>query len=593
MHARWLVILSLLVCPLAMAASITGVVMAPSGAPIANARVALFRELTPQAAIALEAPPRPLASVTTGANGAFSADPVDDGIVVVHVSAEGFEPVDIATDPEPLGTLVLRPAVTVTGRVTANGKPVANAAVIATPVVQGIPTVVMTDQDGRYRIAEPTWWAESLLVRHPDFALALHPISSRDFALTAGGTLHGSVVDEGGRPAAAARVSLDGLLEATTGADGRFAIAHVYARRLRLVARGGSRMAVGPASGEAIVLQLAPARRIIGTLVDEANKPVAGAIVTALGDGMGESTLSDARGTFAISMPAGRYPVGASAHNLESRSDVADVTDGDAHLALHATRLIPLQGVVQTADGKPVGGAALFILAGEGQGESDDAMPLPLIPRVSGADGRFRLRAKIIDSQPERLVAMKPGMPLARSPIVSPRTREVVVTMPGGGVEVRGVVTGSDGKPLAGVAVTPLPGERQFGEPAILWATTDASGRFSGNLAAGPATLGFAKRGYARAELHVNAAADAPPVAVSLRATVGIRGRVVHAEGSPAAEVPVLTRNEQTQTDANGAFAIENLEPGPQRILFGEEGAQQATIQAPANDVQLVLKLNP
>jgi hypothetical protein len=585
MYVRWFAMLSLLVCPLAMAASITGVVTAPSGAPIANARVALFREMPPAAVIVLDAPPRPLASVTTGASGAFSVEAADDGIVVVHVSADGFEPVDIATDPEPLGALVLRPAVTVTGRVTANGKPVANAVVIAMPVVRGIPTVVMTDMDGKYRIAEPRWWAERILVRHPDFAPAVHPVSSRDFVLTSGETLHGSVVDEEGRPVAGARVSLDGLLEATTGADGRFAIAHVYARPLRLLARSGSRIATGSASGEAIVLKLAPARRIAGTLVDEVNKPVAGAIVTALGDGVGQSTLSDARGAFAVSVPAGRYAVGASAHNLEAGSDDADVTRGDAHVALHATRLIPLQGVVQTADGKPVAGAALFVLAGEG----DDAMPLPLAPRVSGADGRFRLRAKIIESQPERIVAMKPGMPLAMSPLVSPRTREVVVTMPGGGVDVRGLVSGSDAKPLAGVAVTPLPGERQFGEPAILWATSDASGHFSGVLAAGSTTLGFAKRGYARAELRVNVA-DATPVALSLRATVGIRGRVVHADGSPAVDVPVMTRDEQVQTDANGTFVLENLEPGPQRILFGEEGAQQASIKAPANDVRLVLK---
>jgi hypothetical protein len=586
MHVRVSAILSLIVCPLAMAASITGVVTAPSGAPIANARVALFREIPPPAVVALDAPPRPLASVTTGASGAFSVESAGNAIVVVHVSADGFEPVDIATDPETLGALVLRPAATVTGRVTANGKPVANAAVIAMPVVQGIPTVVMTDADGKYRIAEPAWWAETILVRHPDFAPALHPISARDFALSAGDTLRGSVVDENGRPAGGATVSLDGLLETTTGADGRFAIAHVYARPLRLVAWSGSRMATGPASGKAIVLKLAPARRIAGTLVDENNKPVAGAIVTALGDGFGDSTLSDARGAFAINMPAGQYLVSASAHNLEADSDTADVTGGDANIALHATRLIPLQGVVQTADGKPVGGAALFVLAGEG----DDAMPLPLPPRVSGADGRFRLRTKIIDSQPERIVAMKPGMPLATSPVVTPRTRDVVVTMPGRGIEVRGVVTGRDGKPVAGAAVTPLPGERQFGEPAILWATTDASGRFSGYLAPGPTSLGFAKRGYVREEQHVTVAADATPVAVSLRATVGIRGRVVNADGSPAADVPVMTRHEQAQTDANGTFVLENLEPGPQRILFGHEGGQEATIKAPASDVRLVLK---
>jgi hypothetical protein len=69
-----------------------------------------------------------------------------------------------------------------------------------------------------------------------------------------------------------------------------------------------------------------------------------------------------------------------------------------------------------------------------------------------------------------------------------------------------------------------------------------------------------------------------------------IRGRVVNADGSPAAEVPVLTRHEQVQTDGNGAFVLENLEPGPQQILFGIEGGQQATIKAPASDVRLVLK---
>jgi hypothetical protein len=586
MHLRFTALLSLVVCPLAMAASITGVVMTPSGAPIANAYVAVFREMPPPAVIKLDAPPRPLASVTTGANGAFSAEAAGNGVVVVHVSADGFEPVDIATDPEPLGALMLRPAATVTGRVTANGKPVANAAVIVMPVVQGIPTVVMTDADGKYRIAEPTWWAETILVRHPDFAPAVHPISARDFALASGDTLRGSVVDENDRPVGGAAVSLDGLLEATTGADGRFTIPHVYARPLRLVARSGARIATGSAREKAIVLKLAPARRITGTLIDEADKPVAGAIANALGDGTGDSTLTDARGAFSISVPPGQYLVSASAHNLESDDKAADVTSGDANVALHATRLIPLQGIVQTADGKPVGGAALFVLAGEG----DDAMQMPLSPRASGADGRFRLRTKIIDSQPERIVAMKPGMPLATSPVITPRTREVVVTMPDGGVDVRGVVTGPDGKPVAGVAVTPLPGERQFGEPALLWATTDASGRFSGHLAAGAAALGFAKHGYVRAQQRVTVAADAKPVAVSLRATVGIRGRVVNADGSPAADVPVMTHNEQVQTDANGTFALENLEPGSQRILFGQEGAQQATIKAPASDVRLVLK---
>ena len=93
-----------------------------------------------------------------------------------------------------------------------------------------------------------------------------------------------------------------------------------------------------------------------------------------------------------------------------------------------------------------------------------------------------------------------------------------------------------------------------------------------------------------REQQRVTVSADANPVSVSLRPTVAIRGRVVNADGSPAAEVPVMTRSEQVQTDANGTFVFENLEPGSQEILFGREGAQHATIRAPASDVRLVLK---
>jgi hypothetical protein len=64
----------------------------------------------------------------------------------------------------------------------------------------------------------------------------------------------------------------------------------------------------------------------------------------------------------------------------------------------------------------------------------------------------------------------------------------------------------------------------------------------------------------------------------------------VNADGSPAPEIPVLTRYQQSQTDANGAFVLDNLDPGSQQILFGRDGGQQATIKAPANDVRLVLK---
>jgi hypothetical protein len=60
-------------------------------------------------------------------------------------------------------------------------------------------------------------------------------------------------------------------------------------------------------------------------------------------------------------------------------------------------------------------------------------------------------------------------------------------------------------------------------------------------------------------------------------------------------DVSIVTPNgsahrKKTRVGGRGYRVLENLEPDSQRILLGEEGAQQATIKAPANDVRLVPK---
>jgi len=78
-------------------AAITGTVIGPDGAPVANARVALFRPIPQMVAVREvdgEHQPVPLAGSTTDQDGRFSLQSIAAGLVDIHVVAEGFAPAD-------------------------------------------------------------------------------------------------------------------------------------------------------------------------------------------------------------------------------------------------------------------------------------------------------------------------------------------------------------------------------------------------------------------------------------------------------------------------------------------------------------------
>jgi len=597
MRFRSAVSAAVLLSAASLSASVTGVVTGPDGAPIANARVALFRPIPQMLALrefSRDRKPMAIASAATDQEGRFALDAGSVGLVDVHVVAEGFAPADaiVATD-EQAGTIALRRAALVTGRITANGKPVTGAFVLAIPG-EGIPESAITDADGRYRLPDPATWAQMVIVRHPDFAPLAHVGNALDFVLDAGQSVQGRVVDSNGRPVADSVVDVDDLLTVKSGPDGAFIIPHAPKRYGVLRARAeGAVTTMGFTAGSP-VLRLAPASRISGVVRDAGKRPLSGITVAVVADGNGEVAVTDANGAFAMDrLKRGKYQViGLATSRYTMEPAAIDATAGDVKHDIVARRVVPVAGLVSDEDRKPVSGAAVvFLMESEGM---TDLGYLPLPPTVTAADGRFQLWQELDPSMKVRIAAIKPGFPPVISDLLDPRKPHADLTIPRG-VEIAGVITGPDKKPLSGVSVNPVFGtEPRPGMSAASsapWATSDDTGHFHGRLTAATKALTFVRKGYVTAQRPIDVSPAMKPMQVALAAGAVIHGHVVNKDGSPAAEVMVMAGEKFTTSGPDGSFIVEELEAGPVPMRFGRgiSGMQQKSVTAPADDVKLVL----
>jgi hypothetical protein len=579
-----------------LSASVTGVVTGPSGAPIANARVALFRPIPQMQAFRefrRERKPVPITSAATDKDGRFVLDAGVVGLADVHVIAEGYAPADmiIATD-EQTGTIALRLAAMVTGRITANGKPVAGAFVLAIPR-EGIPESAVTDADGRYRLPDPAVWAQTVFVRHSDFAPAAHLGNALDFVLDAGQSVQGKVVDSNGRPVADSIVDVDDLLTATSGAGGAFTIPHAPKQFGVLRARVEAAVATTRFTSGSPVLRLAPASRISGVVRDAGKRPLSGITVAVVADMNGDMTVTDANGAFAIDrLKPGKYEVigfGSSRYTMDPTP--VEATVGDVKHDIVARRVVPVEGLVRDENQKPVSGAPVVLLM-ESVQLAGFVSP-PGAPTVTATDGRFQLWQELDPSMKVRIAVIKPGFPPVMSDVIDPRKPHAELTIPRG-VEIAGVITGPDKKPLSGVSVNPVLGMEPrpgMNAPSLPWATTDDAGHFHGRLTAATKTLTFMRKGYLAAQHLIDVSPAMKPLQVALSAATAIRGHVVNKDGSPAPEVMVMAGEKFTTSGPDGSFVVEEIDAGPMQMRFGRgiNGLQEKSITAPADDVKLVL----
>jgi protocatechuate 3,4-dioxygenase beta subunit len=628
-------LLSLFFASIASAA-VTGYVVNSDGQPIAGARVALFAPETVEARRArlISATPQrvPLATAESGTNGKFTIETPKDAPPVVDLRAEAaaFAPsfVRIEKD-EDAGAIPLTTAAVRHGTVTAGAKPVANATVIWSSGSDE--SLVTTNAEGRYDVADPAKWANHLTIIHPDFAVVDesfggldggHP--QLDRTMSPGVPLSGRVVGEDGTtPVAKADIAAGELRLATTGDDGTFTIAHAPAKWDTLTARAAgligtrARTATGP-----LTIRLGRSASVTGSVrVAKTQAALAGAEVRLLRSAFmarGEviaSAFTDAKGNYALpSLPAGAFNAYLFRPGFAGSPASFSVTPGQKLVKnLPATEESRVAGSVLDEEKRPIAGAMLTATDVETDRGAMFMMARPVGARheaMSAPDGRFVIRTQAdADLQ---ILAAKKGLPSAKTATLrlapGERKSNVILTIPRG-VALTGRVVDGDGKPVSGVAVEAAQStgsnfgmnfmRRMGGDPArdrdnVI--RTGSDGTFSLRVREGSYDVTFTREGFAPKQARgQQVTAASKPLEVTLEPGAEITGRVTRS-GAGVEGVNVTAISEGSfngvVTASDGSFRLSDLTPGSTMVNFRKPDAfiqVMRNVTAPSRDVSVEL----
>ncbi|HUP62839.1 MAG TPA: carboxypeptidase-like regulatory domain-containing protein [Thermoanaerobaculia bacterium] len=626
---RPILLLALLWCAVSAFAAVTGTLMTDDGQPVAGAAVSIHAIETSQVRVARlvsDSPERvALAKTQSDSKGRFTFESPKDPLAILQIVARGYTPLlrTIERD-EDAGAIVLARAEWKSGSVKAGGKPVAGATVVVS--FGAAAHVTKTDAEGRYETAEPK--NARILVLHPELAIVEddtpflpNRVANLNRVLSAGTSVEGKVVGADGQtPVAKATIFIDRWPVAESGEDGTFKVAHAPAKWSALMAQSGSffgaRTRDGRAEARPYVIKVEKGATVGGRITDAKTKvPIAGAYVR-----VGErrpfgfdrwSALTDAKGNFTLSVPAGAYMIFPSHPAYEGRATDVSVTAGQSVTKeLTFTQLARVSGVVVDEERKPVAVATVTVQ------ESRDRMEMVMRgtgPRdsraVSGPDGRFSMR--VSGDSDFKLRAAKRGLPAASSESIKvasgDRKSGVVISIPSG-IAVTGKVTDRDGNPLSGVAVLARPAETgrrgmqrfmigAFANPEDESVRTASDGTFSLRVIEGTYDFQLRREGFSSKNVRGKSitAAGTNTIEASLEPSVEISGRVTRGssgvegisimgflEGDPASAV----------SGPDGSFVLSGLSPGPVRVNLRKEDemvGEMRTITAPGRDVVIEL----
>lgn len=633
-------------------AAVSGRVLGADGSPIPGATVEALEHESAEETGERRAAGRsrtPVLTATSAADGSFTIESTRP-FAWVQASAAGHAPaIALADDNAPLQIRLtrapLRRAV-----LTAGGKPVAGAIVVWFSG-EGAERVVRSAPDGSFEAPDPAQTHAQLAVLHADFAPLLAYVGesgmkSLDQQLETGVAITGSAVDHAsGRAVADARLWIDDTWPlARTDAKGAFVIPHVArdwtsttARTPRLV--GTAERKPGP-----VVIRMKASRSLSGTVIDAATRrPLAGASVAVAASrssawgtdsGTTSTALTDARGQYTLSgLAAGRYEpyVGRAgySHSTDETNRTIDLRSAaTARFDAALKRLPQVSGRVEDERHRPVEGALVSlgmkgspnVYASFSGGFNSMFAAVADASSRTAADGSFTLSIPV---EPEpgqdlaaalkdrQLLVLKPGFAAAQAAIEVRGTAPapLVVTLPQG-IELQGRVTGADGSPVAGVAVTAAEDGAMSGvqlPTAMLlkamkddgWTTSDGAGGFALRVHPTAHLLYFRKTGYAPKLAPNHDPRPGQPLEVVLDPAARVAGRVTRADGRGVADAQVYTTDSfswheaaQATTSADGAFEITDLPPGVYKLSVRHEGTganTSRTVEAPTTDLQIVL----
>ncbi len=424
-------------------------------------------------------------------------------------------------------------------------------------------------------------------------------------------SLRGKVIDSDGRPLAGVSVGVmpevdpvdskrfalfsEGR-EALSGADGRFEITSLPpATRLGLIARKAGFAtthsdldALPPYPTQTdLAVVLAAGRTAIGTVVDEAMHPVAGASVElfrwrrASGNSRRDRpfatsfvetpVVTDAAGQFALrDMAAGRFDLRVSAAGFVMAEVLGmEISDGTGPIDLDTVSLQPgmrLAGQVVDEDDRPVAGADVWIgkpgnqsVSSTEDGSRTLSDSLGRFHFVDRATGSYQIRARL-----EGFLVAESGR--LETPLEAP-----IVLVLRRGATLVGRVVDDRGDVIVGARIRTY----QFGEAyRSVRTTSDEAGHFElAGLATAKHQLTFEARGFhaQKRQIQVLPNTDLEPLEMVLERGARVSGQVEWPDGRPVSGVfvevtPVADGDSKAASDhtnASGQFEIDNAPIGP------------------------------
>jgi len=435
----------------------------------------------------------------------------------------------------------------------------------------------------------------------------------------------GRVIDAQSRQPLAGAVVLDSNGDgwAVTDGAGAYTLDGVRAQgaTLHAAAAGHTSASIDALDGRAPTLALEPATALVGSVVDGKGRPIAGVDVAAaaaptgggrrffrqmgMRGGRPLQTRTDERGRYRLAplVTAVPHQVTFRRKGFAPLDRTVPPAPRDRTAELHVTMLAGARGFgrVVTLEGAAIAGAKVTLqrqeerdmrrmmrFGGEQQekpaaAESDAAGKFAI---ADLAVGKFVLRVEA-DGYAATSV---PGIEVPAD--AGEVDLGTVKLTPGAAIEGR--VVGPRGEPLEGAEVFVLDGMAAM-MPQVRWAlmgkdpasASAADGFFRvGERAAGEKVdLAVRLAGYTVERVLGVAAPTTEPVTVTLRPSSTVRGRVVDEDGDPvvAAEVSLLVERAgggmafQIMTGSepsgdDGRFAIEDVEPGPLRLMVAAQG---------------------
>ncbi len=629
----------------ANAAVITGKVIGPEGAPVADAEILVSPRSTPDRLVVAK----------TDATGAFAVNLEDKnygesflGRAVVYFPGLALNG---GTLKRGENSFRLEPAGQAWGTVTdTEGKPVAGATVklmgIQPPVTSLSPSpgtryvslpeavndrfAAKTTADGRWSLPNvPTTGSAAMMLDDARFARVrvtvqlgslagpAAPIVARPAAEIAGRAIY-----EDGRPAKGVRIFAQGIQSPegaadNTAADGSYRLQSLSSGTYNVMVddRSGEYVAaaaegVTATEGEKVTvpdLLLTKGALVEGTILDEAaGKPIAGAMIGSYGPERPRSTAaviatrSDEAGHYRLRVAPGKsyvYLMGPPQGYPDNTRQAFDISVEKGQTKTVNFRLnqgLTLSGMVVDQQGAPAGGAQIILL------------PRGSHQEVAGAadkEGKF----SVAGLSPGKWYIVAAG----DWETIEPKEIEIPISTPVKLVfrkaprqTLTGRVITPEGEPVPGalVSVNVLESRGpEAGRSQGLKLTGDAQGRFSiaDIRPDAEVTVSAEKVGYSYisgGEVTKSGATPTITDIVLAPLNAKIEGQVLDPSGKPVADAKVIRLGTEpggmATTDAAGRFTLQPVPQGELQILAAH-GRDYGEVRGKADGKPVVIKLFP